>query len=233
MGKQLYHISPNGVGKCDATVRTCQFKGEGSHSVDIVELAQRYEVIMKDKEIATHKKAPSKGTESPDKRGKVAPGDRAPEAIRNASESAGRKNKGNEPANQNQFDFIKTLKRERVVPEEFNAEMERHWKEGTFTHAKAFEFIRTMTTFAERENIVAHHKSLIGYHNIDGKLIKVNRSKSGYMYVQELQFSQDGKEVRSRQVKIETLNEINNKTPISQKEAIDIDRRLLAIGKIK
>lgn len=230
MGKQLYHISPIGVGKCDATVRTCQFKGEGTHSVDIVELAQRYEVIMKDKEIATHKK---KTSESADKRGKVAPGKAAPKAIRNASESAGRANKGNEPANQNQFDFIKTLKRERIVPEEFNAEMERHWREGTFTHAKAFEFIRTMRTFVERKDIVSHHESLVGYHNINGRLIKVNRSKSGYMYVQELQFSQDGKEARSRQVKIETLNEINEKTPLSQKEAIDVDRRLLSIGKIK
>lgn len=229
MGKQLFHISPDGVGKCDATVRSCKYE----NSYDIVELAQRYEEQMKHLALKSHTKKPKNATRGADSRAKVSGRKEAANAIRNASEAKGRANKGNEPANQNQYDFIKTLKRERVVPKEFNDEMNKLWKEQKFTHAKAFEFIRTLRTFPEKPNVVKQHESLVGYHNVQGRLIRVYRSKTGYMYVREFQFSDDSKEARSRQLKIETLKELNFNTPLSQKEAIEIDRRLLEIGEIK
>jgi hypothetical protein len=97
-------------------------------------------------------------------------------------------------ATQRQIDFINRLKVERDVPTEMLEDNRRLWREGKFDAAAASKFIDALITLPTVSNLSRKNDHLMGVHNVDGRIIKVQRSReTGRLYTKELRQELSGK----------------------------------------
>lgn len=98
------------------------------------------------------------------------------------------------PATKAQIDFINVLKAERRVPEPLLTEYRRLWKNKEFNANTASKMISEMMFFPTIEKVYTKNESLEGIHNVNGQIIKIQRSQnSGYLYAKILTEELTGK----------------------------------------
>lgn len=91
------------------------------------------------------------------------------------------------PATPRQIEYINVLKVERRVPGTLLEEYRRAWRRNEFNANTASRMISEMMFFPRIEKIYVKNSTLEGIHNVNGRIIKVKRSKtSGYLYTKEL-----------------------------------------------
>lgn len=98
------------------------------------------------------------------------------------------------PVTPRQIEFINSLKVERRVPGTLLEEYRRLWRRNEFDANTASRMIAEMMYFPLIEKEYTKKVSLEGIHNVNGQIIKIQRSQeSGYLYAKVLLQELSGK----------------------------------------